>query len=89
MKALLLVFSAQTGEKEIEIKVPDTITTWYASGFAISSSDGLGVANPAEIKGFKALFASVNLPYAVTRGELVTIPVVVFNYLSECLHVSS
>ena len=84
-----MCFSAQTGEKTIEVKVPDTITTWHASGFAISSSDGLGVANPAEIKGFKALFASVNLPYAVTRGELVTIPVVVFNYLSECLNVSS
>ena len=68
--------------------MPDTITTWYASGFAISGKDGLGVANPAEIKGFKALFVSVNLPYAVTRGELVTIPVVAFNYLSECLNVS-
>ncbi|XP_065060175.1 alpha-1-macroglobulin-like isoform X3 [Rhopilema esculentum] len=76
-----------TGEKVIDVKVPDTITTWYASGFAISGKDGLGVANPAEIRGFKAVFVSVNLPYSVIRGELVTIPVVAFNYLSSCLNV--
>ena len=80
--------SGATGEKVIDVKVPDTITTWYASGFAISGKDGLGVANPAEIRGFKAVFVSVNLPYSVIRGELVTIPVVAFNYLSSCLNVS-
>ena len=72
----------------MEVKVPDTITTWYASGFAISDQDGLGVAKPAEIRGFKAVFVSVNLPYSVIRGEMVTIPVVAFNYLDVCLNVS-
>ena len=83
-----LIISEKTGEKIVQVTVPDTITTWYASGFAVSAQTGLGIANPAEIRGFKALFISMNLPYSVIRGEIVTLPIVVFNYLSDCLHVS-
>ncbi len=69
--------------------VPDTITTWYASGFAVSDKTGLGVSQPAEIRGFKEVFLSMNLPYSVIRGEIVTLPIVIFNYMPDCLHVSS
>jgi len=76
-----------TGEKELRVNVPDTITTWVANGFAINKEQGLGVAKPAEIRGFQPFFLSLNLPYSVIRGEDVTVPAAVFSYLprSTCL----
>ena len=72
----------------MEVKVPDTITTWYASGFALSPSDGIGVAAPATVKAFQPFFISLTLPYSVIRGEKIKIPATVFNYLDDCLVVS-
>ncbi|XP_062501514.1 C3 and PZP-like alpha-2-macroglobulin domain-containing protein 8 [Corticium candelabrum] len=63
-------------------KVPDTITTWVASGFAVNSRTGLGVpATRAELKAFQPFFVSLNLPYSVRRGEQLGLKVTVFNYL--------
>ena len=73
-----------------DVKVPDTITTWYASGFGISTKSGLGVANPALMRVFQPFFISLALPYAVVRGEDVTIPTSVFSYLDgSCIAVSA
>jgi len=36
-----------------------------------------------QLKVFRPFFISVDLPYSVRRGEIVAIPVVVFNYLSK------
>ena len=36
---------------------------------------------------FKPFFISMNLPYSVIRGEIVAIPIVVFNYMSKDLSV--
>lgn len=36
-----------------------------------------------QLKVFRPFFISVDLPYSVRRGEVVAIPVVVFNYLSK------
>ena len=82
------MYSEKTGRTTVAIKVPDTITTWYASGFAVSDSTGLGIASPAELRAFRPFFVSLTLPYSVIRGEDVTVPAAVFNYLSKCLTVS-
>ena len=74
-----------SGEKTITVKIPDTITTWYASGFALSSIDGIGIASPASVRAFQPFFISLALPYSVIRGEGVKIPTTVFNYLDDCL----
>ena len=70
--------SDTTGERTMEVKVPDTITTWYANG----------VAAPASVKAFQPFFISLSLPYSVIRGETVKIPATLFNYLDDCLVVS-
>ena len=71
------------------MKVPDTITAWYASGFGLSQSAGLGVANPTELRVFQPFFISMVLPYSVIRDEDVTIPAAVFSYVdSSCITVS-
>ena len=74
--------------KTIAAKVPDTITTWFANGFALSSTDGIGVASPAALRAFQPFFVSLTLPYSVVRGESLKVPATVFNYLKECLAVS-
>ena len=77
------------GTKVINVTVPDTITSWYASAFAMSNSVGLGVAKPSNLRVFQPFFVSLTLPYAVVRGEVVTVPAVVFSYLEQaCISVS-
>ena len=68
----------------MSVKIPDTITTWYANGFALSTSDGIGISKPTTIRGFQPFFISLTLPYSVKRGEILKIPATVFNYLDKC-----
>lgn len=92
MTIVLLFFtlnSPNTGKKVIEAKVPDTITTWVASAFAMSDSAGLGISQSTSLKVFQPFFVSLTLPYSVIRGEEVSIIAAVFNYESKCLTVSA
>lgn len=36
-----------------------------------------------QLRSFKSFFISLDLPYSVQRGEVVAIPVIVFNYLNS------
>ena len=72
----------------IMAKVPDTITSWIASAFAMSDAAGLGVSKPTSLKVFQPFFVSLTLPYSVIRGEEVSIITTVFNYENKCLTVS-
>ncbi|XP_062608191.1 CD109 antigen-like isoform X3 [Saccostrea cucullata] len=76
--------TGSNGEVQISTTVPDTITSWIASAFAINSASGLGIADTtAKIEAFKPFFVSLNLPYSVVRGEQVVLQANVFNYLSQ------
>lgn len=67
-------------------KVPDTITSWVISAFSLNPNAGLGLTkNPKTLKVFQPFFISLNLPYSVKRGEVVAIPVILFNYLDTDL----
>ena len=83
------VNSKETGKTVIMAKVPDTITTWVASAFAMSDAAGLGISQPTSLKVFQPFFVSLTLPYSVIRGEEVSIITTVFNYESKCLTVSA
>ncbi|XP_066921586.1 alpha-2-macroglobulin-like isoform X2 [Clytia hemisphaerica] len=78
-------YISSNGEKKMSVKIPDTITTWHANGFALSASDGIGISKPTTIRGFQPFFISLTLPYSVKRGEILKIPATVFNYLDKCL----
>ncbi|XP_046369858.2 CD109 antigen-like [Haliotis rufescens] len=70
------------GRTSIQTTVPDTITSWVASAFAISPRSGLGVApTSAKLQVFRSFFVSLNLPLSVVRGEQVVLQANVFNYL--------
>ncbi|ELU17714.1 hypothetical protein CAPTEDRAFT_217854 [Capitella teleta] len=72
---------SDSGNATIECTVPDTITSWVATAFAMNRETGLGFSSPAEMTTFTPFFLSLNLPYSVIRGEEFALAVTVFNYL--------
>ncbi|XP_039481355.1 CD109 antigen isoform X2 [Drosophila santomea] len=67
-------------------KIPDTITSWVVTGFSLNPTSGIALTkSPSKIRVFQAFFVSTNLPYSVKRGEVIAIPVVIFNYLDKTL----
>lgn len=39
--------------------------------------------SPKNLQVFQPFFVSTNLPYSIKRGEVVAIPIVVFNYMDQ------
>ncbi|XP_017020822.1 thioester-containing protein 1 allele S1-like isoform X2 [Drosophila kikkawai] len=65
-------------------KIPDTITSWVVTGFSLNPTSGIALTkNPSKIRVFQPFFVSTNLPYSVKRGEVIAVPVVIFNYLDK------
>lgn len=70
------------GRHTIHKKVPDTITSWVLTGFSLDPISGLGLTKePRSLQVFQPFFVSLNLPYSVRRGEVLSIPVGIFNYM--------
>uniref|UniRef100_A0A1A9W1S8 TEP1-F n=1 Tax=Glossina brevipalpis TaxID=37001 RepID=A0A1A9W1S8_9MUSC len=66
--------------------IPDSITSWIITAFAINENTGFGVTKkPFKINAFQPFFIDVNLPYSVKRHEVVEIPVIIFNYMDNTL----
>ncbi|XP_062412466.1 C3 and PZP-like alpha-2-macroglobulin domain-containing protein 8 isoform X2 [Sardina pilchardus] len=76
-----------TGEAELQLVVPDSITTWVTEAIGLSEEKGLGMAPRAELRTFKAFFVDFTLPYNVIRGEQTKVPLTVYNYLPTCAEV--
>nr|UCK81477.1 CD109 antigen-like protein [Arenicola marina] len=80
--------AGEDGTVTIDTTAPDTITSWVASAFAVSTDKGLGVADmTSKLTVFKPFFITLNLPYSVIRGEEFGLQALVFNYLHEELEV--
>lgn len=66
--------------------VPDTITSWYVTGFALSPSRGLGLMSaPKKFTVSKPFYMIANLPYSIKRNETVRIQITLFNFLGNSL----
>lgn len=64
--------------------MPDSITSWIITAFSLDSITGLGLSKePRNVQVFKPFFVEVDLPYNVKRGEVLSIPVGIFNYLED------
>uniref|UniRef100_A0A1I8MSQ9 TEP1-F n=1 Tax=Musca domestica TaxID=7370 RepID=A0A1I8MSQ9_MUSDO len=71
---------------KISLNIPDTITTWRVTAFSVNEKTGFGIVEgPTDITTIQPFFINLNLPYAVKRGEIVSIPVLVHNYHDESL----
>lgn len=66
----------------LDIPLADSITTWRLTASAVTTSGQLG-ATQESIRVFQPFFVDLNLPVALTRGDVVTVPVVVYNYLDK------
>jgi uncharacterized protein YfaS (alpha-2-macroglobulin family) len=70
------------GRAHLEISLADSITTWRLSASAVTADGRLGAAH-AGIKVFQPFFADLDLPVSLTRGDEVSVPVVVHNHLDK------
>lgn len=76
-----LITSAD-GKASLEIPLADSITTWRLSGSAVSRSGLLGSFENG-IRVFQDFFIDIDFPTELTQGDEVSVPIAVFNYLSE------
>lgn len=74
------------GQLAIDVDLADSITTWRVSASAVSADGRLGGGGTA-IRVFQPFFVDLNLPVALTRGDEVAVPVVVYNYVDRPLTV--
>jgi hypothetical protein len=51
-KNLTEIFKSESGEYKIISKLPDTMTTWIASGFSLNNKTGLAIASKIEVSLF-------------------------------------
>ncbi len=82
-----LIDRSVTGEAELRLDVPDSITTWVTEAIGLSAEKGLGLAQITELRTFKPFFIDFTLPYSVVRGEQTKVPLTVYNYLPTCAEV--
>ncbi|MBN1265007.1 MAG: hypothetical protein JXA25_05915 [Anaerolineales bacterium] len=70
------------GNLSLDIPVADSITTWRLTAFAASADGQLG-ATTTGIRVFQDFFIDLDLPPALTQNDEISIPVGIFNYLTE------
>src|SRR5262249_52458984 len=70
------------GRARLDVPLADSITTWRLTASAVTADGRLG-ASEEKIKVFQPFFVDVNLPVALTRGDEVSVPILVYNYLDR------
>jgi hypothetical protein len=74
------IITDDKGHASLDVDLADSITTWRLTTSAVTAKGQLG-ATQTPIKVFQPFFVDLNLPVTLTRGDEVTLPVVVHNYL--------
>ncbi|CAL1534288.1 unnamed protein product [Lymnaea stagnalis] len=70
----------QSGRMDLNLTLPDSITTWSFLAVGLSANRGICVSDPLEQEVQKLFFADVIMPYKATRLEEIKIKVAVYNY---------
>ncbi|MDP6636610.1 MAG: MG2 domain-containing protein [Phycisphaerae bacterium] len=74
------------GRANLTVPLADSITTWRLSGSAVSKTGRLGRVS-GSVKVFQPFFVDVNAPTDLTRGDEISIPLVLYNYADKSLSV--
>ncbi|CAH8500916.1 unnamed protein product [Dicrocoelium dendriticum] len=61
-----------------QLTAPDTITTWIASAFCTTQSNGLWIPDDENLTVSMPFYVDITLPVHVKRGEILYLPVSVF-----------
>jgi len=72
----------ERGQVSLDFELADSITSWRLTGSAVTKDGKLGSLR-TDLKVFQPFFVDVNAPVTLTRGDEITLPVVVSNYLPE------
>jgi uncharacterized protein YfaS (alpha-2-macroglobulin family) len=75
------------GRASIHVPMADSITTWRVTSLASTTKGALGSAT-TPIKVFQDFFVDLDLPVSLTEGDVVSVPVAVYNYLPRAQRVS-
>ncbi|KAL6033345.1 hypothetical protein STEG23_009987, partial [Scotinomys teguina] len=78
-----------SGNKVVQVTVPDTITEWKAMTFCTSQSRGFGLSPTVGLTAFQPFFVDLRMPYSVVRGESFRLTATVFNYLKDCIRIQT
>nr|ANI85912.1 complement component C3 [Sinonovacula constricta] len=71
------------GIHTLDLKYPDSVTTWLHQAIGISEDRGFCVAETVEVTAFRDFFLQVDLPYKAVRLEKMNIKATLFNYRQE------
>jgi hypothetical protein len=74
------LISDENGRVDYDFDFADSITSWRFTASAITAEGRLGGWRQ-DVPVFQPFFVDVNLPAALTRNDVITVPVVVSNYL--------
>ena len=85
----VFIYRTNSRNHDLMLTAPDTITSWIADGFALSTDNSISVSMPVSLRVFQPFFVSLTLPYSVIRGEKLEVRATVFNYLDVNLTVHS
>jgi len=75
------------GRATIHVPMADSITTWRVTSLASTTRGALG-SSTAPIRVFQDFFVDLDLPISLTEGDVVSVPVAVYNYLPTAQRVS-
>ncbi len=70
------------GRAEVEIPLPDSITTWRVTQSAVARDGRMGTATTG-LRVFQDFFVDLDLPLFLTQGDEVAIPVAIHNHLDR------
>jgi len=65
------------------VKVPDSITSWIISAFAMNNDTGLAIAPTKELIVKNEFFMKIFLPYSIRFKEILRLDIFVYNYINE------
>jgi len=74
------VITDGAGHARVTIPLADSITTWRLTAMAGDADGRLGSAQ-APLRVFQDFFVDLDLPISLTRGDEISIPVALYNYL--------
>ncbi|XP_064500878.1 alpha-2-macroglobulin-like protein 1 [Pseudopipra pipra] len=75
-----------SGNKNVTVTVPDTITEWKAGMFC-TGHNGFGFASASSLLVFKPFLVELPLPSSVVQGETFNLKATVFNNLQQCMKI--
>jgi uncharacterized protein YfaS (alpha-2-macroglobulin family) len=70
------------GRATIHVPMADSITTWRVTSLASTTRGALG-SSTTPIRVFQDFFVDLDLPVSLTEGDVVSVPVAVYNYLPK------